>query len=154
EELGAKVFAFAWDDDFSAGRNFTIGQATGDWILWMNPDEEVLPPSYPLIRGCMAVASAFGHLVRLQHVDQADRPDRFTETRAPRLSRRRPDLAYLGRCHPEFPSRTVEAVQRDGLSVQLSQVVSRHHAYQSVVGPEKLQWAARLLERELGDRPG
>ena len=41
--LGALVHPFPWDDDFAAGRNFALGQATGDWILWLNPDEEVLP---------------------------------------------------------------------------------------------------------------
>src|SRR5947209_8459800 len=41
--LGAKVVQFPWNDDFAAGRNFAVGQATSDWILWLNADEELLP---------------------------------------------------------------------------------------------------------------
>src|SRR6266481_1881193 len=41
--LGAKVVQFPWNDDFAAGRNFATGQAIGDWVLWLNADEELLP---------------------------------------------------------------------------------------------------------------
>ncbi len=38
---GAKVFDFAWQDDFAAARNFSLQQATGDWILILDADEEL-----------------------------------------------------------------------------------------------------------------
>src|SRR5437867_1951318 len=43
EEHGARLFDFAWCDDFSAARNYSLDQATGDWIFWMDADD-VLPP--------------------------------------------------------------------------------------------------------------
>lgn len=39
EELGAQVYDFAWNDDFSAARNFAANQATGDWICWLDADD-------------------------------------------------------------------------------------------------------------------
>ncbi len=39
ESLGAKVFHFKWQNDFGKARNFSLGKATGDWILVMDADE-------------------------------------------------------------------------------------------------------------------
>jgi glycosyltransferase involved in cell wall biosynthesis len=96
--LGARVVPVAWDDDFAEGRNFAIGRASGDLILWLNPDEELLPPwreqVQPLI---VSGGDAFGYLARVQDVPRADRPDQFSESWDLRLFRRRPDLRYVGR---------------------------------------------------------
>lgn len=43
EIFGARVFAFTWDDDFSAARNYSLVKATGDWILVMDADEVIAP---------------------------------------------------------------------------------------------------------------
>lgn len=38
---GCKMYQYQWNDDFSAARNYSIEQATGDWILWIDADEEI-----------------------------------------------------------------------------------------------------------------
>jgi len=37
----SKVYDFRWNDDFSEARNFSISKATKDWILVLDPDEEI-----------------------------------------------------------------------------------------------------------------
>lgn len=39
ESLGAKVYNFAWVNDFSEARNFSISKAASDWILVLDADE-------------------------------------------------------------------------------------------------------------------
>ena len=38
---GARVADFEWVDDFSAARNFSFGQCTGQWILWLDADDRI-----------------------------------------------------------------------------------------------------------------
>lgn len=39
KEMGAKVFHFAWINDFSAAKNFAIDKAKGNWIVFLDADE-------------------------------------------------------------------------------------------------------------------
>ena len=36
--FGARVFDFAWVDDFAAARNAALAQATGDYAFWLDAD--------------------------------------------------------------------------------------------------------------------
>jgi glycosyltransferase involved in cell wall biosynthesis len=42
-EFGAKVFEFAWIDDFAAARNEALARATGDYAFWLDADDVVDP---------------------------------------------------------------------------------------------------------------
>jgi tetratricopeptide (TPR) repeat protein len=43
ERLGARVFDFAWVDDFAAARNESRRHATGEWIFWLDADDRIDP---------------------------------------------------------------------------------------------------------------
>ncbi|NLF24599.1 MAG: tetratricopeptide repeat protein [Deltaproteobacteria bacterium] len=49
-ELGAKVLHRPWDDDFSAPRNLSIENASGDWILVLDADETIDSSQFDEIR--------------------------------------------------------------------------------------------------------
>jgi hypothetical protein len=153
-QRGARVYSVGWQDDFAAGRNSALARATGDWVLWLNPDEEFLADSRDQLRACLANQSAFGYLVRVQELTRAGPPDFVTETVQLRLFRRRPEVRFLGRLHPRFEPPLEDLARREGKQILASGLLIRHHAYLSVLTDDKLRWAARLLELELRDRPG
>ncbi|MCL1698250.1 glycosyltransferase [Lysinibacillus sp. BPa_S21] len=41
KSIGATVLDFEWNDDFAAARNLGLEYAKGDWIFWLDADEEV-----------------------------------------------------------------------------------------------------------------
>ncbi|MGL4555495.1 MAG: glycosyltransferase, partial [Gemmataceae bacterium] len=151
---GAVALDVGWADDFAAAQNAALGRASGDWVLWLNPDEEYLGPERRLLSALLADPSAQAYLVRVLAVHDPARPDRAVETWQPRLFRRHPDARYVGRLHPSFVTPLEELARREGRQILRSDVLVRHHASESVLTPGKLRWATRLLELELRDRPG
>ncbi|CCO07380.1 glycosyltransferase family 2 protein [Desulforamulus hydrothermalis] len=50
ESLGAEVYHHIWQDDFALARNQSLSYATGDWIIFLDCDEELAPATAPLLR--------------------------------------------------------------------------------------------------------
>src|SRR3954453_17730204 len=91
---GATVVQFTWGDDFAAGRDYTIRQARGDWVLWMHGSEEFLPEGERALRECVGREGVFGFFVRIRNATD-DANARAAETADLRLFRRRTDLPRL-----------------------------------------------------------
>ena len=50
ESFGARVYHHPWEHHFSKHRNQSFGYARGDWILYIDADEELLPGSGEALR--------------------------------------------------------------------------------------------------------
>jgi len=91
EELGAVVAHEPWQGDFAAPRNRSLDLATGDWILHVDPDEQVhgdfedARASLDRAAGCVAF--------RVRFVPGVG----WTPSRECRLWRNRADIRFHGR---------------------------------------------------------
>ena len=97
---GAKVFDFAWTDDFAAARNYSFSKASCDYLLWLDADD-VLPEQTR--QGLILLREKLDPRVDMvllpYHVafDAADRPT-FVYYRE-RLMRREAGFRWEGEVH-------------------------------------------------------
>lgn len=54
EKLGAKVVYRAWDNDFSAQRNFALEHVDTDWVLYLDADERMNDALVKAVKGATA----------------------------------------------------------------------------------------------------
>src|SRR5207244_5058234 len=99
QKLGARLLEVGWDDDFSKGRNDALTAARGEWILWLNADEELDRSTEAGLRWCLQQPTALAWFVR---VWDFVRPDAHTETMQLRLFRNGKGVRYRGRLHNDF----------------------------------------------------
>lgn len=150
---GATVVEFPWNDDFSAARNAALDRATGDWILWLNPDEELDPQTVPLVKRATEDADVFAYDMRVVYEFDAKRPSFGPMLWEPRLFRRDPAVRYYRRLHPVFVTPLADIAHGQRVDLLKTSTIL-HHGYLSTLTVDKLQWGVKLLEAELRDRPG
>jgi Glycosyl transferase family 2 len=153
-ERGARVVPFRWDDDFAAARNHALDQATGDWVLWLNPDEELLPAGREQLPGYLARTDVLAFILRVQQLAQPEQTEAVFATPEPRLFRREGAPRYVGRVHCHFTTPLEELAKQQSKQLLGGDLVIRRHLYLNVLDEDKLRWTVRLLEKELKDRPG
>lgn len=119
-DLGAEVFDFSWQDDFSKARNAAVQALTTDWVLVMDDDEELDPKARDRIPALLRNAGIGGYLVTLRNyiffrfgvgahapsthpvhslIRGAERARAYADFPLCRLFRRNPEIYYVGRVH-------------------------------------------------------
>lgn len=137
-----RVFDFPWCDDFSAARNQSLAQATGDYVLWMDADDRVSPEMAGRIRelkGLFDGQNAFYFV--LEDMDASGPSCAFHQLRC---APRRDDVRFHGRIH--------EQLRIDGLFPLTADIVIRHHGYiHRETHQRKIERNLALLEKERAD---
>src|SRR5262249_45544502 len=149
-DYGARVYDWAWRDDFAAARNESLRHATGDWILALDADEVLTPEAGPALRrACEDPGDVVGYDVKIVCPREGDgglvRLNWF-----PRLFRNLPGVRWEGVIHEQI----VTSLAGRGRIVKCP-VEVLHSGY--TLSPEEMQAKARrniaLLERQLRDEP-
>jgi len=104
---GARLYDFEWRNDFAAARNYALDQVRGQWVLYIDADEQVRPGHAAQFREKLQDPAFVGFSVQL-HPRPASTA--YTELR---IFRNDPRIRFRGRIHENI---------RPGIEVYRSQV--------------------------------
>lgn len=147
ERFGAKIVHFEWNDHFADARNFAKKQATGDWILQIDADEELVPGDQNKVREFICQNGCDGAFLRLQNrTTSTFGEDQPTVHYLIRLFQNRPDIHYVNPVH-ETLSLPGKAVPTD--------ITLIHHGYNTDAASlqQKNERNARILYARLQAAP-
>ena len=152
ENHGAKVYTYKWKNNFADARNYGLSLSTGDWILWLDADEEL--DSTTRFKLPEALVNTNAHLLALPVLNYygkstpVDKNNAFVIHQL-RLFRNYKDITFHNRIH-ETPLLPPEITAKDIESIPVS---IHHYGYlQDIVDlKQKGLRNIKLLEHELED---
>ena len=150
-EHGAQVGHFEWCNDFAAARNASIAPATGDWILFLDADEELSPAekqNLPALLNSNNVA-----LIRLPLINTHQGP--ISKSILPRLYRNIPTIQFQGCVHEGVYTALLKVSKEWQMEISVGDLLILHHGYTAEVITEKnkVQRNYELLVKALEERP-
>jgi glycosyltransferase involved in cell wall biosynthesis len=146
ESFGSRVFDFAWCDDFSAARNFTLDKVTTDWLFWLDADDRVDEINRPKLRELLASCDGAPCVYRMPVVSFFD-AGHFAAFKHARLF-------HLG-TRPRWSGRVHESLSfAEGTEVRECDVSITHIGYLDADHREaSLTRNVRLLMLEIRENP-
>ncbi|BFH62208.1 TPR domain-containing glycosyltransferase [Paenibacillus azoreducens] len=142
-EHGAKVIALNWKEDFSLPRNEALRQATTDWVLVIDADEELLT-SMDDIRKLIRESEAEGYDVTI--INQLSHDwEHAVRNRALRLFRNRKEYHFQGKIHEEIEP-SIRVLSGKG-KIKDSDIEIRHTGYltENILKKNKLKRNFQIL---------
>ncbi|MEM9596894.1 MAG: glycosyltransferase [Acidobacteriota bacterium] len=146
EAAGARLFHFAWRDDFAAARNAALDACRSDWVLYIDADERVVGGADAELRRLLADPRRVGLTVRFRPATG------YTFYREPRLFRLHPDVRFRGAIHESHLPDLYRLARRERRTIGHSELALHHLGYDGDVShkhPRNLP----LLEARLREDP-
>jgi glycosyltransferase involved in cell wall biosynthesis len=151
ESLGAAVYQYPWDDNFSNARNFAIRHAKSEWLLLLDADEQVDQSGLDTIVTFINTTEMDGAYFRVRNYIGSYSPQDFTMHNALRLLRNNGKYQYRGAIHEQIVCDNLDYVTR----FETLSVILNHYGYldNEVAEKQKRERNMPILERELKENP-
>lgn len=150
-QYGAKVFFYQWDDDFAAARNFSISKASGDWIIYLDADEELEPNCCHRLRKLAGNPNIEGYYFQINNVNDKNEVLRHINVR---MFKNKPQYRFKGRLHEQILGAIVENSQEKNVVVN-SGINIFHYGYTAseYFNKNKSDRNYRILKKMLEEKP-
>lgn len=158
---GAQVYAYEWQNDFAAARNFALTKASQDWILVLDGDERLAPQAGAQLKRLLAGQTINGlsleTVLALNLIRQEVGANQSPYTLVARLFRNRADICFARPYH-ETIDQSVQAILAQEPSwrvVDWPQVALLHEGYtaEAIATQDKFNRAKTSLEGYLAHHP-
>lgn len=148
EELGAEVYHHIWQDDFALARNKSLEHASGNWILFMDCDEELDSTSAPLLREVVETEKFDGYWVNITNTYN-NQPS--TSFQGFRLFRNSPLHRFECPIHEQILPSVVRNSSLD--KIGYTDIIIFHYGYENDESTykSKIERNLRLLHKAMKD---
>jgi tetratricopeptide (TPR) repeat protein len=150
QALGASVFEFPWNDDFSAARNESIRHAHGDYILWLDADDRVDGSEIEkllALKKALPPRKTHAYYLTINNQSVVDGETLFHQLR---LFPNIPGARFQGRIHEQV----YYTLRQKGISFVYTDIVIRHTGYHDTASViRKSERNLAILLKELDDDP-
>jgi tetratricopeptide (TPR) repeat protein len=153
KQHGAKVFKFDWCDDFAAARNYSLKQASGDWILVLDADEKLEISAKNRLKQLIQQRDCLSANLLRHEIGAQQSPYSLVS----RFFRRHPNICFSGCYHESIDDSVTKIRQHDShwLVYEVPAVSILHYGYQSseIKLKGKQDLAKRLMHKHLEEFP-
>lgn len=153
-EMGAKVCSFDWNDNFSDARNASIQQATGEWILFLDADEELTGESREALAKCTSEENVEGYFIKIMNYIGADGWVETCPDLVFRLFKNKPEYRFRGAIHEQIADVILEKSQQASYRIA-NEIVILHYGYldSQIEKKDKKNRNLKIIEKELASEP-
>ncbi|QFG01227.1 glycosyltransferase [Psychrobacillus glaciei] len=149
---GAKVYPYMWKNDFADARNYGLSYATGDWILWLDADEELDATKKFLLQEILAHTNSYLLSLPILNYYGKTKPvnkDHVYLYYQLRVFRNYKDITFHNRIH-ETPLLPAELTDKE---IENISIPIHHYGYLEDITEtkQKGQRNLQLLQQEVAD---
>lgn len=154
KEFGAKVQTHPWHDDFSEVRNVSLEHANGDWILFLDADEELAPESYKALNKAVVAPEIEGYFVNINNYLGNEGWGETCPDLVFRLFRNRKEYRFRGAIHEQIAHVILENNPHAKFRIAEGLTLF-HYGYldREIESKDKKKRNLEIIERELAQNP-
>lgn len=148
---GAEVYEHVWNNDFSKARNKSLEYARGDWVLFLDADEELAPGASETLIEEMGRPNILGYRLPLENVGSQLHGCNYV----PRLVRNAPGLHFIAKIHETIHASVLVVMRQWNMEQVIGKTKILHHGYkpEALESKNKLQRNLALYEEALEELP-
>ncbi len=154
QEFGARVRSFPWNGNFSDARNASLADASGDWILFLDADEELAPESQAVLRRVTAGTTVEGYFIKILNLLGQEQWNETCPDLVFRLFRNRTDYRFRSAIHEQILEVILERNQTARYEIA-EDLIIRHYGYltREVTAKDKKNRNLNLISAEIEKNP-
>lgn len=142
-EFGAKVLGYHWENNFSAARNHSLLESKGDWVLYLDADEELIVKDKEFFRRLLEQTDVEGYFFTIVNPTTVRAGSQHLKHTGLRLFRNRPEHRFGGAIHEQILPSILAANPRAKFADSCLEIF--HHGYKTDI-MEKKKKGRRNLE--------